>query len=105
MVRLPAPLDEIRSRLEHAFGPRLREVLLYGSRARGDERPDSDVDFMVVLTGDFSLCDDLERTVEALYPLQLETDLLLHPMPVDALAFDAQEYAVYREVRRDGVRL
>lgn len=105
MVRLPPPLDQIRPRLERAFGSRLRDILLYGSRARGDNRPDSDVDVMVVLEGPFRLHVDLDRTVDALYPLQLETDLLIHAMPVPAADFDAQEFAIYRDVHREGMRL
>jgi predicted nucleotidyltransferase len=105
MVRLPPPLDQIRPRLEREFGSRLHDVILYGSRARDDHRPDSDVDVMVVLDGPFRLHLDLERTVEALYPLQLESDLLIHAMPVPRADFDAQEFAIYRDVQREGQRL
>lgn len=105
MVRLPPPLDQIKPRLELAFGPRLRDVILFGSRARGDHRLDSDVDLMVVLEGQFTLHRDLEHTVDALYPVQLESDLLIHPVPVDVRDFEAQEYAIFREVRREGISL
>lgn len=40
----------IRQRLEAAYGARLESVLLFGSRARGDARPDSDYDVAVFLT-------------------------------------------------------
>lgn len=33
-----------------AYGPRLVGLFLFGSRARGDHRPDSDADIAVVLT-------------------------------------------------------
>ena len=35
--------------LKHAFGQRLLGVILFGSRARGDYRPQSDYDFLVLL--------------------------------------------------------
>ena len=40
---------EAAAALARGFGVRLRGVLLYGSRARGDHRPDSDLDLLVVL--------------------------------------------------------
>lgn len=44
-------LFEAKERLQETYGDRLRYVVLYGSRARGDARPDSDVDLLVVLKG------------------------------------------------------
>jgi predicted nucleotidyltransferase len=47
-------IDPIMSRfhaaLYDAYGPRLERVVLFGSRARGDARPDSDYDVAVVLS-------------------------------------------------------
>jgi predicted nucleotidyltransferase len=38
--------------LAGALGPDLQAVWLYGSRARGERRPDSDIDLMVIAEGD-----------------------------------------------------
>ena len=37
-------LDELKDRLALAYGERLHAVVLFGSEARGDARPDSDID-------------------------------------------------------------
>ena len=37
--------------LRRQLGVRLRAVVLFGSRARGDARPDSDIDVLVVADG------------------------------------------------------
>src|SRR5207247_1562686 len=42
-------LRRLRSELERLYGDRLERVRLYGSRARGDARPDSDWDVAVIL--------------------------------------------------------
>lgn len=42
-------LHRLKKELESLYGPRLKRVLLYGSRARGDHQPDSDYDVLVVL--------------------------------------------------------
>jgi predicted nucleotidyltransferase len=44
-------LAEYRKLLEKRFGSRLLKLRLFGSRARGDNEPDSDVDVAVVIQG------------------------------------------------------
>lgn len=98
-------LNEARRRLEEAFGRRFRGAVLYGSRARGDSRADSDIDLMALLEGPVELGRDLQTVIHALYPLQLETDLVIDAWPADVRSYEAQEFAVYRNANREGVRL
>lgn len=44
-------LGQLIAKLKEHFGPRLGHAFLFGSKARGDDRPDSDVDVAVVLKG------------------------------------------------------
>ncbi len=44
-----ASLERLRGALERRFGDRLRQVVLFGSQARGDAQEDSDVDVLVVV--------------------------------------------------------
>jgi uncharacterized protein len=48
---LPADpfLATLKAELTKLYGPRLKQILLYGSRARGDQRENSDYDVLVVL--------------------------------------------------------
>ena len=48
---LAADLDRLVDRLRAHFGPRLVSVVFYGSRARGEARPESDLDLLVVAEG------------------------------------------------------
>jgi len=96
---------EVRRRLAAAFGPRLRGVLLFGSRARGTSRPDSDMDLMVLLEGPVQLGSDIRASVDAIYPLQMDAEFPIHPLPVYAADFEAQEFALYRAVKKEGVLL
>ena len=96
-------LRRARDLLEQTFGDRLAGVVLYGSEARGNAEPESDVDLFVLLRGPVDLHRDLRRTVEALYDLQLEVGRPLHALPVDVETYEAGEYAVYRSARQEGV--
>ena len=95
--------SRLKARLEEAFGDRLRGVVLYGSEARHDATPESDIDLLVLLSSPVALGQDLWTCIDALYPLQLEIGRPIHPLPVDAQVYEKGEYALYRNARRDGV--
>jgi len=94
--------QEIRPRLEAAFHDRLQGVLLYGSEARKQAREDSDIVLMVLLKGPVELGRDLEKIVEALYPLQLRVDRPIHALPVSSEIFKAGRFSLYRIAQREG---
>jgi predicted nucleotidyltransferase len=67
-----ALLDELRERLGRAYGERLSTIVLFGSEARGEAGPESDIDLLVVLerlVGDYG--EELERGLTAVYPVSL----------------------------------
>lgn len=103
----------IKQSLIAAFGDRFQGLVLYGSEARGEPSPESDIDLMVLLQGPFSLGRDLTTTIEATYDLQLEiTDdpgpfasRIIHATPVDAQVFNEGQFALYRNAAREGTFL
>jgi predicted nucleotidyltransferase len=62
-------------------------IILFGSRARGDARPDSDVDLLVVESGPFSPRRSRLREINRLYMA------LRHmPVPTDVLLYTRDEF-------------
>ena len=96
-------LNRIENRLRDVHGERLQGIVLYGSEARGEADPDSDIDLLVLLNGPVQLWKDIRTNVYALYDLQLEVIRPIHAMPVDVEAFRAGKYALYRNAKREGI--
>ena len=49
--QLKAILLQLRQEFSRILGDRLEAMYLYGSQARGDARPDSDIDVLAVIRG------------------------------------------------------
>ena len=78
-------LDEIVGALVRALSP--RRVILFGSRARGDARPDSDLDLLLVVDTDLPLPKRLFVANKAVRDFGLPIDLLvLTPEEVERLS-------------------
>ena len=61
-----ALLQQIKARLQPAFGDRLCGVVLYGSEARGEARADSDIDVLLLLKGPVFVGRDLDTATRAM---------------------------------------
>jgi hypothetical protein len=69
---------------------------LFGSRARGDNRPDSDIDIMVEIAPDFPM--DVFQYVGVVHAIE---DLF--PLPVDVSNLAAQKPHVRPSAQREAV--
>jgi predicted nucleotidyltransferase len=92
-------VTELHEKIRRALAqePRLRLAILFGSRARGSARPDSDVDLAIV-PADASLSLAQEEHLRA----EVEQAV---GAPVDLVRLDRAEGALRWRVARDGVVL
>lgn len=98
-------LKEVKLRLTARHGSRLRGVILYGSEARGESRPDSDIDLLVLLDDPVDYGHDLEANLEALYPLALRIGRRISAKPASVRQYETTECPLYQTARRHGVML
>jgi predicted nucleotidyltransferase len=96
-------IERVKSALTNTYRERLKGVVLYGSEARGDSAPDSDIDLLILLEGEIELLKDVQKIVRALYPLQLEVLRLIHALPINVKDYEAGEYSLYRNTKKEGV--
>ena len=90
--------DGVRAR----WGSRVRDMRLYGSKVRGDDHDESDIDVLVLVQ------DNDRETSDAVWELAWSITTWLSPMVLD---FDRYHEPIsrasgfYEEMRRESVRL
>ena len=97
-------LSRFRSALDAAYGDRIERVVLFGSRARGDHRPDSDYDVAVFLKDYRSFGRESKRLAEIEVDVLYETGALIGAMPLAEGAY-RDRTSFMAELRRDGIDL
>lgn len=96
-------LGELHARLERLYGDRLVEVLLFGSRARGEADPESDIDVLVVLREPVRPATEIARTGDIVAGLSLEHDVVISCVFMDENRYRTRAGPLLRNVRREGI--
>ncbi len=103
--KLDTILQELHRQLKELYGSRLVKLILYGSQARGDAEPGSDIDVMVVLEGSVVPGKEIARTGEIVASLSLEHDEVISRIFVSAEQFIEKSSSLLLNVYEDGVVL
>jgi predicted nucleotidyltransferase len=98
--RLRDLLAELRRRFEVLYGPRMVRLVLYGSQARGDAEPGSDIDVLVVLEGPVRAGQEIKRTLDDIAGLSLENDVVFSCVFVSHDRFEREQSPLLINVRR-----
>ena len=91
------PYDLVGRRIRAIFGDRVEEVVIFGSRIRGDFRPDSDLDVLLVLR-DGIKPEDWDRIGELSAELTLELGVSVMIVP-----HEPREDSLYTTAKTEGL--
>jgi predicted nucleotidyltransferase len=97
-------LARFRATIAEVYGDRIERVVLFGSRARGNARPDSDYDIAVFLRDMSDRARELNQLADIGTEILEQTGEFVHAMPYRA-GFYNERTPLMREIRREGVDL
>jgi uncharacterized protein len=98
-------LKKLKNELIQIYGERLDHIILYGSRARGDARDDSDIDILIVLKDDFNYSEMLRLSSNLTASLSLEHDVVISRAFVSKKEFKNRQTPFLMNVRREGMQV
>lgn len=96
-------LRDVKTDLRGLYGNRLRDVILYGSWARGEATADSDIDLAVVLQGQVSPGQEIDRMIDAITDLNLKHGILISVYPVSEESYATVRSPLLINIHREGV--
>ena len=96
-------IEQFKSELLKIYGDNIHSIFLYGSRARGDEKPDSDIDILIVLKAEFNYSEMLKLSDDLAASLSLENDVVISRVFVSEKDYRERHIPFLMNVRREGI--
>jgi len=87
------------------YGKRLLKLMLFGSQARGDEEPGSDIDVLVILEGEVNPWKEITRTGRVTAAISLKYDVVVSCVYMPEDRFISEQSPLLLNVRKEGIAL
>lgn len=103
MNDLSSVLHQLRQEFNKLWGNRLSAVNLYGSQARSDAYPYSDVDILAVIQGDFDYFEMLHSADAIVSELSLANDIVIILSLASEELLKNSQLSWFRNIRQEGI--
>lgn len=84
--------------------PLVKEIVLYGSKARGDFMDESDIDLLFITDRILTRAEKFEIS-DAVYEAEVENDVVVSVVFVEAGNFWMKDLPFLKQVQREGIKL
>ena len=102
-MRIKEILKEFKKEIENLYGKRLKNIILYGSWARGDATEESDIDLVVVLEGEVIPGEEIDRMIDVITEINLRHAVLVSVYPISEEEYSTINSPLLINVRREGM--
>lgn len=102
VVPVHTVLAAFKSQVEALYGPRLKSLYLFGSRARQTNAPDSDIDVALILDGPIDIYREIQRTSEIRAAINLDSGHSLSCVYLTPSDLDSKRSPLARNIAKEG---
>jgi len=102
-MRIKEILNEFKEEIEKLYGNRLKNVILYGSWARGEANDESDIDLVIVLEGRVIPGREIDRMIDVITEINLKYGALISVFPVSEEEYSTVNSPLLINVRKEGI--
>lgn len=81
-MKIKEILKEFRTEVEKLYGKKLKNIILYGSWARGDATEESDIDLLIVLEGKVTPGKEIDTMINIITEINLTYGVLISVYPI-----------------------
>ena len=103
-MKITELLREFKEEVERLYGDRLKQIILYGSHARGNFTEESDIDLLIVLKGKVVPGKEIDRMIDIITEINLKYSTLISVYPVSEEDYKKVNSPLLINVRREGVQ-
>ncbi len=103
--KLPEIIEFIKNWFKTHYSEQVVQIILYGSQARGEAKPDSDIDLLIVMKSAFNYSDEIKKTSEFIQELSLKYDTVISRAFVSEQRFNQEKSPFILNVHREGIVL
>lgn len=98
-------IKEFKEKIKALYGSRVKNVLLYGSWARGDAGEDSDIDVVVVLEGEVIPGREIDRMIDTITEINLKYGTLISVYPISERMYFTVKSPLLLNVKKEGISI
>jgi hypothetical protein len=98
-------LDETKNEFSGIYAGRLKEMILFGSCARGENSSESDIDIALILDDVMDVTGEYDLMLPAISRISLKYDTVLSVVPLGYKDFQHKKTPLILNILNEGIRI